>query len=126
MLAMALVFMLAAVSVTFLSSRVAAFLGRNLRNGVYRKVISFSGEELNHFSTASLITRSTNDIQQVQLVFAMIFRIVLYATILGVGGVLKVLQTDVSMTWIIGVAVVAILILVGFLFAISFNEVLRI
>lgn len=119
MLAMALVIMLAAVFVTFLSSRVAAFLGRNLRNGVYRKVISFSGEELNHFSTASLITRSTNDIQQVQLVFAMIFRIVLYAPILGVGGVLKVLQTDVSMTWILGVAVVAILILVGFLFAVA-------
>lgn len=119
MLAMAFVIMLAAVSVTFLSSRVAAFLGRNLRNGVYRKVISFSGEELNHFSTASLITRSTNDIQQVQLVFAMIFRIVLYAPILGVGGVLKVLQTDVSMTWILGVAVVAILILVGFLFAVA-------
>lgn len=119
MLAMALVIMLAAVSVTFLSSRVAAFLGRNLRNGVYRKVISFSGEELNHFSTASLITRSTNDIQQVQLVFAMIFRIVLYAPILGVGGVLKVLKTDVSMTWILGVAVVAILILVGFLFAVA-------
>lgn len=119
MLAMALVIMLAAVSVTFLSSRVAAFLGRNLRNGVYRKVISFSGEELNHFSTASLITRSTNDIQQVQLVFAMIFRIVLYAPILGVGGVLKVLQTDVSMTWILGEAVVAILILVGFLFAVA-------
>lgn len=119
MLAMALVIMLAAVSVTFLSSRVAAFLGRNLRNGVYRKVISFSGEELNHFSTASLIIRSTNDIQQVQLVFAMIFRIVLYAPILGVGGVLKVLQTDVSMTWILGVAVVAILILVGFLFAVA-------
>ena len=119
MLAMALVIMLAAVSVTFLSSRVAAFLGRNLRNGVYRKVISFSGEELNHFSTASLITRSTSDIQQVQLVFAMIFRIVLYAPILGVGGVLKVLQTDVSMTWILGVAVVAILILVGFLFAVA-------
>lgn len=119
MLAMALVIMLAAVSVTFLSSRVAAFLGRNLRNGVYRKVISFSGEELNHFSTASLITRSTNDIQQVQLVFAMIFRIILYAPILGVGGVLKVLQTDVSMTWILGVAVVAILMLVGFLFAVA-------
>ncbi len=119
MLAMALVIMLAAVSATFLSSRVAAFLGRNLRNGVYRKVISFSGEELNHFSTASLITRSTNDIQQVQLVFAMIFRIVLYAPILGVGGVLKVLKTDVSMTWILGVAVVAILILVGFLFAVA-------
>lgn len=90
-----------------------------MRNGVYRKVISFSGEELNHFSTASLITRSTNDIQQVQQVFAMIFRIVLYAPILGIGGVLKVLQTDASMTWILGVAVAAIMVLVGLLFKIA-------
>ncbi|MGN0399924.1 MAG: ABC transporter ATP-binding protein [Blautia sp.] len=119
MLGMALVIMLAAVSVTFLSARVAAVLGRNLRNSVYRKVISFSGEELNHFSTASLITRSTNDIQQIQMVFAMIFRMVLYAPILGVGGVLKVLQTDVSMTWILGVAVAAILLLVFILFKVA-------
>ena len=97
----------------------AARLGRNFRNGVYRRVISFSGEELNHFSTASLITRSTNDIQQVQQVFAMIFRIVLYAPILGIGGVLKVLQTDASMTWILGVAVAAIMVLVGLLFKIA-------
>lgn len=119
MLGLALVIMVATISVTFLSARVAAILGRNLRNGVYRKVISFSGEELNHFSTASLITRSTNDIQQVQQVFAMIFRIVLYAPILGIGGVLKVLQTDASMTWILGVAVAAIIILVGLLFSIA-------
>ena len=119
MLGMALVIMMAAVSVTFLSARVAAVLGRNLRNSVYRKVISFSGEELNHFSTASLITRSTNDIQQIQMVFAMIFRMVLYAPILGVGGVLKVLQTDVSMTWILGVAVASILLLVFVLFKVA-------
>ena len=119
MLGLALVIMVAAISVTFLSARVAAILGRNLRNVVYRKVIYFSGEELNHFSTASLITRSTNDIQQVQQVFAMIFRIVLYAPILGIGGVLKVLQTDASMTWILGVAVAAIIILVGLLFSIA-------
>lgn len=119
MLGMALMIMLAAVSVTFLSARVAAVLGRNLRNSVYRKVISFSGEELNHFSTASLITRSTNDIQQIQMVFAMIFRMVLYAPILGVGGVLKVLQTDVSMTWILGVAVASILLLVFVLFKVA-------
>ena len=119
MLGMALVIMLAAVSVTFLSARVAAVLGRNLRNSVYRKVISFSGEELNHFSTASLITRSTNDIQQIQMVFAIIFRMVLYAPILGVGGVLKVLQTDVSMTWILGVAVASILLLVFVLFKVA-------
>ena len=119
MLGMALVIMLAAVSVTFLSARVAAVLGRNLRNSVYRKVISFSGKELNHFSTASLITRSTHDIQQIQMVFAMIYRMVLYAPILGVGGVLKVLQTDVSMTWILGVAVASILLLVFVLFKVA-------
>ena len=86
--------MVASVLVTFLSSRVAAKLGHDLRNKLYRKVISFSSSEMNQFSTSSLITRSTNDIQQVQMVFTMLFRIVLYAPILGVGGVLKVLQTE--------------------------------
>ena len=71
---------------------------------------------MDNFSTASLITRSTNDIQQVQMVFTMLFRIVLYAPILGIGGVLKVLNTDASMTWILGIAVAAILILVAVLF----------
>jgi ATP-binding cassette subfamily B multidrug efflux pump len=119
MLGLALVGMMAAVSVTYLSCKVAASMGRHLRNGVYRKVISFSGEELNHFSTASLITRSTNDIQQVQLFMTMLFRIVLYAPILGVGGVLKVLQTNSSMTWILGVAVGSIILFMGILFSIA-------
>ena len=119
MLGLAFLGMAAAVTVTFLSARVAATLGRNLRNSVYRKVITFSGAELSHFSTASLITRSTNDVQQIQLLFAMIFRIVLYAPILGIGGVYKVFQTDASMTWILALAVVLIMIFVAFLFKIA-------
>ena len=119
MLLMALIIMMAAISVTFLSARVAASLGHDLRNSVYRKVMSFSSREYHKFSTASLITRSTNDVQQVQMVMAMIFRIVLYAPILGIGGVIRVLQTDASMTWILGVAVVLILAVIILLFMIA-------
>jgi ATP-binding cassette subfamily B protein len=119
MILMALVIMLAAISVTFLSSRVAASLGHDLRNSVYRKIMGFSSSEYNKFSTASLITRSTNDVQQVQQVMAMMFRIVLYAPILGIGGVIKVLETDSSMTWILAVAVVLILLVIGLLFTIA-------
>lgn len=119
MLLMALLIMMAAISVTFLSSRVAASLGHDLRDGVYRKVINFSGKEYHKFSTASLITRSTNDVQQVQQTMAMMFRIVLYAPILGIGGVIKVLQTDSSMTWILGVAVALILVMVFALFGVA-------
>jgi len=119
MLGLALLGMLAAVCVTFLSCRIAASLGRNLRNGVYRKVLSFSGNELNRFSTASLITRSTNDIQQIQMMLTMLFRIVLYAPILGVGGIFKVLNTDASMTWILAVAVGAIILLVAVLLKVA-------
>ena len=112
MLGLALISMLAAVLVTFLASRVAALLGHDLRNMVYRKVISFSSAEMNHFSTASLITRSTNDIQQVQMLMTMVFRIVLYAPIIGIGGITKVLETESGMTWILGVAVAALGILI--------------
>lgn len=119
MLFMALIIMMAAISVTFLSARVAASLGHDLRNSIYRKVMSFSSREYHKFSTASLITRSTNDVQQVQMVMAMIFRIVLYAPILGIGGVIRVLQTDASMTWILGVAVVLILAVIILLFMIA-------
>lgn len=119
MLFFAGIIMVASVLVTFLSSRVAAKLGHDLRNKVYRKVISFSSSEMNQFSTSSLITRSTNDIQQVQMVFTMLFRIVLYAPILGVGGVLKVLQTESTMTWILGVAVALILGVVIVLFSVA-------
>lgn len=119
MLGMALVTMLCAISVVFLSSRVAAALGHDLRNAVYRKVITFSSREYHKFSTASLITRCTNDIQQVQQVMAMLFRIVLYAPILGIGGVIRVLRTDSSMTWILGLAVGLILVVIIVLFQVA-------
>lgn len=119
MLGMALVIMIASITVTFLSARVAATLGRNLRDQIFGKVISFSSGEMDKFSTASLITRSTNDIQQVQMLFAMIFRIVLYAPILGIGGVIKVLETEASMTWILALAVGLILLLVLVLMAVA-------
>ena len=119
MLGLAFLAMAAAIAVTFLSARVAAVLGRNLRNSIYRKVISFSGRELNQFSTASLITRSTNDVQQVQMLFTLLFRIVLYAPILGIGGIYKVFQTDASMTWILALAVVVIMLFVVLLFRIA-------
>lgn len=125
MLFMAFVIMAASVTVTFLSSRLAAALGHDLRNMVFRKVIDFSSGEYNRFSTASLITRSTNDIQQVQLVTAMMFRIILYAPILGIGGIFKVVQTDVSMTWIIALAVVLILLVVFALFKVAMPKFTR-
>ena len=119
MLGMALITMLCAICVVFLSSRVAAALGHDLRNAVYNKVISFSSREYHKFSTASLITRCTNDIQQVQQVMAMFFRIVLYAPILGIGGVIRVLKTDSSMTWILGLAVGLILVVIVVLFQVA-------
>lgn len=119
MLLMALVIMLCAIGVTFLSAKVAAALGHDLRNSVYRKVMSFSSREYHKFSTASLITRCTNDVQQVQQVMTMMFRIVLYAPILGIGGVLRVLRTDASMTWILGVAVALILLVIFVLFQVA-------
>lgn len=119
MLLMALVIMLASICVTYLSARVAALMGHDMRNAVYRKVMGFSSNEYHKFSTASLITRCTNDVQQVQMTMAMMFRVVLYAPILGIGGVIRVLQTDASMTWILGVAVVLILLVIVVLFQIA-------
>lgn len=119
MLGLAALSMLAAVCVTFLASRIAAGLGKDLRNHVYGQVISFSSNEMNKFSTASLITRSTNDIQQVQMFMTMMFRIVLYAPIVGVGGVIKVLNTERSMTWILGVGVAAIMVVIVILMTVA-------
>ena len=120
MLGVALISMISAVSIMFLSSRVAARLGKTLRDKVFKKVISFSNAELNEFSTASLITRSTNDIQQIQQLIAILFRVVVYAPIIGIGGFVKVLtSTDNSMAWIIGIAIVAILFIVATLFAVA-------
>ncbi|CEH32939.1 ABC transporter ATP-binding protein [Romboutsia lituseburensis] len=119
MLLVALISMAATVTVGFLAAKIAAGMGKNLRKDVFRKVVGFSNVEFDKFSTASLITRSTNDIQQIQTLMVMLVRMVFYAPILGIGGVIKVLDTDTSMAWIIGVAVVAILSLVSVLFALA-------
>ena len=120
MLEVSLVSMISAVLVMLFSSKVAAKLGKTLREKVFTKVLTFSTEELNKFSTASLITRSTNDIQQIQQLITMLFRVVVYAPIIGIGGFIKVLtNTDNSMAWIIGVAILAILFVVGTLFIIA-------
>ncbi|ATD55540.1 ABC transporter ATP-binding protein [Clostridium chauvoei] len=119
MVVIALVSMAATVTVGYLGAKVAAKLGRDLRGRVFRKVVSFSNTELDKFSTASLITRSTNDIQQIQMLMVMLLRVVFYAPILGVGGIIKVLNTDTSMAWIIAVAVVSILSLVLVLFGVA-------
>lgn len=116
MLLIALISMACSISVGYMASRVAAALGRNLRENVFEKVVSFSNAEFDHFSTASLITRSTNDIQQIQMFVVMLLRMVLYAPIVGIGGVIKVFNTNSSMSWIIGVAVAAIIVLVLVLF----------
>ena len=120
MLVVALVSMVSAVSIMLLSSRVAAKLGKTLRDKVFKKVLSFSTAELREFSTASLITRSTNDIQQIQQLITFLFRVVVYAPIIGIGGFVKVLTTsDNAMAWIIGVAILAILFVVGTLFIVA-------
>lgn len=119
MLALAFLGMAASVLVGFLASRVAASTGRDLRSKVFQKVVGFSNAEFDHFSTASLITRSTNDIQQIQIVTVMLLRMVLYAPIIGIGGVFQVFQTNVSMSWIIGLAVILILLIVITLFVIA-------
>ena len=120
MLGIALISMVCAITIMLCSSRVAAKLGKTLRDKVFKKVLSFSTAELREFSTASLITRSTNDIQQIQQLIAILFRVVVYAPIIGIGGFVKVLTTsDYSMAWIIGVAIVAILFIVGTLFIVA-------
>lgn len=119
MVLIAIISMAATVGVAYIGARVAANLGRNLRGQVFKKVVSFSNTELDKFSTASLITRSTNDIQQIQTLMVMILRVVFYAPILGLGGVIKVIQTDSSMTWIIGVALMALLSLIIVLFGLA-------
>ena len=120
MLGVALISMISAISIMLLSSRVAAKLGKTLREKVFKKVLKFSTGELNKFSTASLITRSTNDIQQIQMLIAILFRVVVYAPIIGVGGFIKVLTTsDNSMAWIIGVAILAVLFIVITLFIVA-------
>ena len=109
MLGIAFMILVAAVGVGFLASKVGASVGRDLRGKIYKKVMGFSNAEMNRFSTASLITRSTNDIQQIQMVIAVMLRLLLYAPIIGIGGIIKVYQTGAGMEWIIALAVVVIL-----------------
>ena len=120
MLGISLIIMISAISIMCLSARVAAKLAKTLREKVFKKVLSFSNKEFSEYSTASLITRSTNDIQQIQGLIAILFRVVVYAPIIGIGGFLRVLnQSDNSMAWIIGVAILAILFVVATLFIIA-------
>lgn len=119
MIGLAFLGMAASVLVGFLASRVGAAAGRDLRGRVFKKVVGYSSNEFDHFSMASLITRSTNDIQQVQFIIVMLLRIVLYAPILAIGGIVQVFQTNVSMSWIIGLAVVLIALVVLVLFAVA-------
>jgi len=118
MIGIALISMVAAVIVGFISARVAAKIARDLREKVFGKVMEFSNQEMEKFSTASLITRSTNDIQQIQMFIVIFLKVVLYAPILGLGGVYKVFQTDVSMSWIIALAVGVIFVVILSLFTI--------
>lgn len=111
MVGMALLMGLVTVLVGFFASRIGAGIGMNLRDGVFKRVVGFSNAEMDRFSTASLITRSTNDIQQIQMVSVLLLRMVAYAPILGIGGVIKVMQTGVGMGWII---VLAILVILGY------------
>lgn len=127
MIALALLGMAASILVCYLAARVGARVGRDIRGNVFRKVVGFSNNEFDHFSTASLITRSTNDIQQVQVLSVMILRMVLYAPILAIGGVYQVFQTNVSMSWIIAFAVglIACVVLVLFVVAMPKFKILQ-
>ncbi len=116
MLGLSLLMMAASIFVTLIAAKIAAGLGRDLRGQVFERVLSFSNAEFDRFSTASLITRTTNDIQQVQMLVVMMLRMLFYAPIIGVGGVFKVFHTNTSMAWIIAVAVGAITCVILFLF----------
>ncbi|MCR5515488.1 MAG: ABC transporter ATP-binding protein/permease [Lachnospira sp.] len=119
MLLMALVIAVATILVGYFASRVAAGIGRDLRGQLYTTVMSFSNAEMDQFSTASLITRTTNDVQQIQFVAVLMLRMILYAPILGIGGVIRVVNTKAGMGWVIVLAVVVILGFVGLLMAIA-------
>ncbi len=119
MVLMALLSTAATIMVAFIASKIAAAVARNLRKDVFTKIENFSNVEFAKFSTASLITRTTNDITQIQLVIVMIIRMVFYAPIMGVGGVIRALEKSVSMSWIIGLAVIILLGMIGIVFAIA-------
>ena len=119
MLVMSVIMMVAAILVGFLASVVSSRVGRGLRQSIYKQVMSFTSAEMERFSTASLITRSTNDIQQVQMVSVMLLRMVLYAPILAIGGIIMVVRSSTGMSWIIVLAVIILTASVGILFGIT-------
>ena len=119
MIGLALIMGVTTVLVGFFASRIGAGVGRDLRSSLFKKVVGFSNAEMDQFSTASLITRTTNDVQQIQMVTIMLLRMVMYAPVLGVGGILKVYQTKAGMGWIIGFAVLLIIGLVAVLMAVA-------
>ena len=119
MIGLALLMGVATVLVGLFASKVAAGVGMNLREGLFKKVVGFSNAEMDHFSTASLITRSTNDVQQIQMVTVLLLRMVIYAPILGIGGIIKVSQTGAGMGWVIGLAVLVIMGFVSVLMAVT-------
>lgn len=119
MVVLSLIMMLTSILCGYLAAKTAAQFGMDIRENVFRKVVSFSNAEMEKFSTASLITRSTNDIQQLQMVIVMLLRMVAYAPILGIGGVIKVINTKTGMGWIIGVSVGAVLALVIILMSVA-------
>lgn len=119
MIVLSLIMMLTSILCGYLAAKTAAQFGMDIREKVFRKVVSFSNAEMEKFSTASLITRSTNDIQQLQMVIVMLLRMVAYAPILGIGGVIKVINTKTGMGWIIGVSVGAVLALVIILMSVA-------
>lgn len=119
MLGMSLLMAAAAVLIGLVASRVAASVACGLREKVFNKVIAFSDAEINKFSTASLITRSTNDVQQIQMVTVMMLRMVLYAPILSIGGIVKVVENGAGMGWVIFIGIAAVVILMGTLMVIA-------
>ena len=119
MLLIALASVLFAIAVGFFSARVAAGLAHDLRKGIFTKVEQFSNAEFDKFSTASLITRTTNDIQQIQMTLVFLLRVLFFAPMMAIGGILKIARGDVSMIWIIGLAIVALLTLLGSVFAVA-------
>jgi ATP-binding cassette subfamily B multidrug efflux pump len=119
MILMTLLMVASAILTGLAAARVAAGVGCDLRESIFKRVISFSDAEINRFSTASLITRSTNDVQQIQMVTVMLLRMVLYAPVLAVGGIIKVVESGASMGWVIVVAVAGILVVLGVLMAIA-------
>ena len=120
MLGISLISVISGCIIILLSAKMAAKLGKSLREKVFKKVLTFSSTEYRKFGSSSLITRNTNDIQQIQNLIPMLFRVVIYAPIMGIGGFIKVLTTsENSMAWIVGVAILAILFVVGTLFAIT-------